>query len=449
MLKKLLIVLFFISSLAQSQHFIKGTMSPVDEDVTWVALYRLKGAKQIYIQNVTLEEGAFQFEVPANSPKGMYRIRYKMNASGNLDFIYNQEDMVVEFDPSSAIKTIQFLNSEDNKLYYSFLNQTILLKEQLDALQYNYFRLATIEEKVGSRKLYKSSLLKYTKIQEDFEAKSKDLHAYHFIKAGRKYYNESLFESQQEYLNSEKAHYFDYMDFSNTYLQNSTEITQSILNYVFYFNISEDPDVQFTLHKNAINGIMAKLEGDTALKKEVITTLLSSFAEDENIKVMDFLMANYYDKLPETYKNKSEIKIIFNKVKLAVGKKAPDFSWDEEGESKSLYTLDDAPTYVLVFWSTTCSHCVVEVPKLYEYLKGSSNIHVVDVALENDELGYNIYSKKFQNWTNVLGLGKWQNPIARNYKIVSTPTYFILDADKKIIAKPEHLSDLKEFVEKL
>ena len=445
MLKKLIIALFFISSIAQGQHVITGTMSPIDETVTWVALYQLKGSKQIYIENVSIENGAFSIEVPANAPKGMYRLRYKMEASGNVNFIYNQENVDVKFDPNMPAETIQFSTSEDNKLYYSFLNQTAVLKQQLDAIQYGYFKLETIEEKVDSRVLYKSTLLNYTKTQQEFEEKSKDKLAFHFIKAGKKYYNETLFESAQEYLNSEKAHYFDYIDFTDVYLQNSTEITEYILNYVFYFNVSEDPEVQFGLHKNAINNVMTRLEDKTSLKAEVITTLLFSFSQRENIPVMDFLMENYYDKLPASLKNQADIETILNNVKLAVGKNAPDFSWDEKGASKSLYTLNDTATYVLVFWSTSCSHCIVEVPELYEYLKDKENIHVIDVALENDKLGFDVYKEKFQNWTSVLGLGKWENPIAKSYEIVSTPTYFILDTNKKIVAKPEYVKDVKAY----
>ena len=50
------------------------------------------------------------------------------------------------------------------------------------------------------------------------------------------------------------------------------------------------------------------------------------------------------------------------------------------------------------------------------------------------------------NWHHVLGLNKWQNKTALTYSIVATPTYFILDANKKIIAKPNRLKDLEAFV---
>ena len=98
-----------------------------------------------------------------------------------------------------------------------------------------------------------------------------------------------------------------------------------------------------------------------------------------------------------------------------------------------------------MFWSTGCSHCLKEIPKLYEFTKDNEKIHVIAVALENDELGFNHHTQNFEKWTNVLGLEKWENKIARKYEIVSTPTYFVLDADKKIISKPEYFVDVKAF----
>lgn len=445
MLKKLTIILFFISSLAQSQHVITGTMSPVDTDVTWVALYKLQGSKQNYVQNVTINNGVFEFKLPETTSKGMYRLRYKMDNTSIVDFIYNNEHIELKFDPNKSTETLQFLTSEENILYEGFLTKTYDLQQQLDLLQYSYFKLTKADERLNSEVLYKSTLVTYLKNQQEFETKAVNKLALHYIKANRKYYSNALIESPQEYLNSVKTHFFDYIDFEDAYLQHSAFISESVLNYVLYLNVSDDSAVQTVLHKNAINEVMAKITENETLKAATITTLLYSFSQDENLKIVDYLIDNFYNKLPESVKNEKDIENILKKVKLAIGKKAPNFTWEEKGASKSLYELDNAETYVLVFWSTSCSHCVIEVPDLYEYLKDKSNIHVVDIALEKDTSGFEIYKEKFKNWTNVLGLGKWENAIAKDYEIVSTPTYFILDANKKIIAKPEQLADVKTY----
>lgn len=447
MLKKLTIILFFISTLAQSQHALKGTMSPVDADVTWVALYQLQGSKQNYVQNVSINNGVFEFKIPKNTSEGMYRLRYKMDNTSIVDFIYSNENIELKFDPSNSIETLQFLTSEENILYEDFLTQTYVLQQQLDALQYAYFRLTNTDERLKSEALYESTLVTYQEVQQEFETKASNKLALHYIKANQKYYSNTLIESPQEYLNTVKTHFFDYIDFSNVHLQNSAFISEAVLNYVLYLNVSDDSAVQTVLHKNAINEVMVKITENETLKAATITTLLYSFSQDENVEIVDYLIDNFYNKLSESVKNEKDIENILKKVKLAIGKKAPDFTWEENDVTKSLYAIDNAATYVLVFWSTSCSHCIIEVPELYEYLKDKSNIHVVDVALEKDTLGFDIYKEKFKNWTNVLGLGKWENAIAKDYEIISTPTYFILDANKKIISKPDHIEDLKAYFE--
>lgn len=449
MLKKLTIILFFIATIAQSQHTVIGTMSPVDTDVSWVALYKLQGSKQIFVQNVTIENGVFKFILPETTSKGMYKLRYKMDNTSVVDFIYNNENIELKFDPKNSAETVQFLVSEENIIYKEFITKAFVLQQQLDALQYSYFKLTDTAERLNSEKTYTESLLKYREVEQEFEVKAVNKLASHYIRVNRKYYADTLFDNPQEYLNSVKTHYFDFIDFSDSYLQQSTLISEHILNYVFYLNVSEDSSVQTVLFKNAINEVMVKLFENEVLKADVITTLLYSFSQDEDVEIVNYLLNNYYNKLPDSAKNEKDVQKVLKNIKLAVGQKAPDFSWEEKGKLKSLYVLNNAPTYVLVFWSTSCSHCVIEVPELYEFMKDKSDIHVVDVGLEKDEHGFNIYKEKFEKWTNVLGLGKWENPIAREYEIVSTPTYFILDADKKIIAKPEHLADVKTYFDSI
>ena len=59
------------------------------------------------------------------------------------------------------------------------------------------------------------------------------------------------------------------------------------------------------------------------------------------------------------------------------------------------------------------------------------------------------YKQKLANWHHVFGGNKWENKIVKTYNINATPSYFILDSTKKIIAKPYELSDVKAFIEAL
>jgi len=447
MLKILIVLLFFVSYSVQSQHFVKGKMNPENDEFTWVALYQLVGSKQIFIKNGTLENGMFSIELPENSAEGMYRLHYKMDNTNFVDFIFTNENIELQFDPSKPSETINFLTSEENILYTNYLKQANELKQQLNSLQYSFFNLQTENEKINSKKIYEIYLNKYIEVQEQFEENSIGKLANHFIKASKKYYAQHIIETPQLYLNSEKKHFFDYINFSDKTLINSTFISQNVLDYVFYLNVSEDLEVQNILHKNAINEVLGKQTINHKLKSDLITTLLYAFAQNENITIVDFIKDNLYNNLPAEYKTDDDIDTLLESLKLVIGRKAPNFSWEDNGTFKSLNELNNAETYILVFWSTGCSHCLNEVPELYAYTKDKTNIHVIDVALENDSLEFEEFILKFKKWSNVLGLGKWENNIARNYSIVSTPTYFILDANKKIIAKPESIENVKTFFE--
>jgi thiol-disulfide isomerase/thioredoxin len=291
-------------------------------------------------------------------------------------------------------------------------------------------------------------LLYYKEIQQEFEQKSEGMLAGHFIKSDEKFYAPKLFDSPQAYLNSEKTHFFEYINFTDPVIINSNVITQAVLDYVFYLNVSDDVEVQQKLYKNAIDRIFNKVAENNELKSEIVETLIYAFAQSENISIVDYLEENYYNTLPNDYKNNKDITSLLDGLKLAIGRKAPDFSWDENGETQNLYSLNTANNYVLVFWSSSCSHCTIEIPKLYEYMLNVENVQVIDVALENDQVEFEKYAQQFENWINVLGLEKWQNPIAKAYSIVSTPTYFILNKEKVIIEKPEHFEDVQAYFNK-
>ena len=74
-MKKLLVLIFFISSLVQAQYTINGTMSPTLKS-DWVILYKIEGAKQIFIKSSKIKidtvttkgkkqtVGAFNFTLP-------------------------------------------------------------------------------------------------------------------------------------------------------------------------------------------------------------------------------------------------------------------------------------------------------------------------------------------------------------------------------------------------
>ncbi|VAW24546.1 hypothetical protein MNBD_BACTEROID04-2011, partial [hydrothermal vent metagenome] len=119
MLKKLLFAVVLFSYTIQSQTYVKGTLDPA-QNYSWVVLYQLKGAKQLYIKNETISNGKFSIEFPQNAPKGMYRLLYSQQDNGFIDFIYNNKSVELKFNPKNPLNTLTFLTSEENKIYQNY-----------------------------------------------------------------------------------------------------------------------------------------------------------------------------------------------------------------------------------------------------------------------------------------------------------------------------------------
>ncbi|MDX5583477.1 MAG: thioredoxin family protein, partial [Aureibaculum sp.] len=156
---------------------------------------------------------------------------------------------------------------------------------------------------------------------------------------------------------------------------------------------------------------------------------------------------NHYLQLPKELQDASFINDIKGQLKTAVGMPVPNILWTENSSQEDLYSLTDANYYVVAFWSSTCSHCLIEMPVLYDLLKDSSQIKVISLGLEDDtsKSGWETQISNYPNFINIYGENKWQNQYARDYGVNATPSFFVLDKNKKVIAKPDDVEELKAF----
>jgi len=424
---------------------IQGTFEPT-ANYSWVILYRITGAQQRYVTNASLKEGKFSLKMPKNAIQGMYRLTYDLNNNGYVDFIYNNKNVAFVFDPKKPGNSLRFTQSDENKLFKSYLTDITKNQNELDSLQFTYFKSDT---KMEAAKNYISAYNTLQKSQETYAEKSNGSLSESLIYALQQYYAPEIIATEQEYMNSTKDHFFDFIDFKNPLLINSTIITKKVVNYVYYLNSSDDYQTQQALYKKAVMDVFEKIQEQPKLQAELLTTLMYGFVQMQNLPLVDYLMEHYYKKLPPTAQDKQVIDDIAIQTKTAIGRTAPDFSYDNGKILEQFYTIKTAEHIVLVFWSTTCSHCLKEIPKLHDYSKLHKNIKVVAVALEKDELGFNHYKQSLENFTNILALDKWKNPIARLYNINTTPNYFVLDKEKNIIAKPYDIQKLEAYFDGL
>lgn len=436
-----------------AQNTVQGYVSP-NLKTDWVILYRIESTQQIFIDNTTIQKdslivsgqkqavGSFTFELPPNSKSGTYRATYRLEGAGFVDFYYNKEDVEFIFNPEYPSQSVAFTKSEENKIHKNYLDDITLAQEKIDSIQIAFIRNPALD----LHNAYTKAITSFKKVQTAYEANSKGMFASDFIKSSPRVNAPKLLNSVSSYLNLINTTFFDKLDFSNKKLINSSFLTNRILDFIFYINYTEDPKKQADLYKKSITTVLSKIDSKS-YKRDIIEFLIGQFETQKNIEIIDYLFTDHYKKLPINLQNQ---KFIDEKEALfaaEIGRIAPDFSWTENGKKMKLSTLNDADNYVLVFWSTSCSHCLREIPELHSYMKDKPNMKVVAFALEKDAFVWQQYSKtNLLGWHNILGLKKWENKTARTYQINSTPSYFILNKDKKIIGKPYELKDVKEFI---
>lgn len=71
---------------------------------------------------------------------------------------------------------------------------------------------------------------------------------------------------------------------------------------------------------------------------------------------------------------------------------------------------------------------------------------VIAFGLEDDIYSWRNESLRLPEFVHIPGMGKWENDVGKAYDVSKTPTYFVLDGDKKIQAKPEELEALLAFI---
>lgn len=454
-MKKYLILVFLVSFSLQAQYKISGELNP-SGDYTWAILYKIEGARQVFVKSSTLKKETknknnkkikvsnFEFTLPADAKAGAYRVAYKTEDNGFADFLFNKEDVSFSFNPNNAEETIRFSKSKENKLYQKYKDMVATEQYKTDSLQILYLK----KQQANTAKLYTSQLKKIASLQKQYLLKSKGLMVNDFIKATNRYNSPKIASTSQSYLTSVLDHFFDTIDFDNKTLYNSTFLVDRITDYVFYMNYSDDPKTQKKLHQKAVDVVLKKAT-NPVFRKDILEFLITQFTNYNNVEFADVLLNSYYKKLPKADQKAEFIKNYLEKTMVSIGRIAPEITWNENGKNHKLSSINDAQNYVLVFWSTGCSHCLREIPQLHTFSKNKKNTKIIAFSLENNDRDWIKWKKKLPGWHHVIGLKKWENPIARQYQIYSTPTYIILDKTKKIIAKPTTYQEVKKIIEYL
>lgn len=441
-MKHILFLIALLPSILLAQNTIKGTFSPA-KDYNFALLYKVTPTISDYVSNAELQEdGSFEFKLDSTNTKGMYRLVYAVPQEDyNFDIIYDgKEDIELTFNSETGV---EFKKSTENKLLASYTNSMSMVTQSIG----NYFSQES-EDTTALKTIFKTQ----RETQENFEKVAKDSRALEFIKANKPYIPEEV-EDVKTYINNLKKHYFDHVNFNNPILQSSNFLEERMLNYVF--GMSSDSKDELENYKENIDVVYSYMkDAPKEVQRILLFDLWQQMSDLGFESIANYIAENYLMDVAVALNDQELLHALILCKNISNGNVAPDFNIEIKEKDKlvekKLTQLEGAENYIIVFWSSTCSHCLDEVPQLQTFIKSleKDKVKVVAIGLEDEPYKWKDLTYSYPEFIHVYGEGKWDNEIGDAYGVTSTPTYFILDTDKKIISKPVDFDALKKYFEK-
>ncbi len=439
LMRPVLVLFVFLMTLAlHAQGSLSGNFAP-PKDFKWLIIYELTPGGEQYIADTAIEDGFFTLKMPATAKPGMYRLVYAVPQDEYyIDIIYNtKENVKFNFDLEEGLT---ITNSEENKWFNEYFTKIDAAQDKL---------MEFYEAGGGAGQKYQSLINELKKIQDYYENTKVGTIANKFITSNRSYLPKT-YEPLAEFLKHKKQHHFDYLDLDSSILQGSNFLTDKISKYVFATipaGIKSEEELEEEVNRNVktLAGIIKDTPQDFQVK--AFHQLWEIAEVNTMATAADYIFDYHLKQLAFTTGNQELVDTIETEVRLRIGAMAPEITWNTKGKKMALSTMGTAENYLLIFWSSTCSHCLNELPALHKELTRFENLKVIAVGLEDEELNWKKVASTLPSFNHAIALGKWESEYAHTFNIQKTPTYFILDNKKRFLAKPENDIEVIEFLE--
>lgn len=451
----LFVFVFYIEAQNSYQIKLKITNPPTQT----AKLYRFYGIRPIFVDSTKIDEQAtFNFLLSEDSPVGFYRL--KISEKDVIDFIFNKNTVEMKTEYPQIYKNLEFQNSFENTVYYSHLQTQSRFDAQANRLRNNNLDIFASENTgphaLAMRKMVLGIYQQKQKNSKQIIGAYSNTYASKIIQAQMEVYSpdfDTLFlqgEEKEHEFDYLRTHYFDNVDFSYGNLVNSPVLPLKYNQYINQYmpNASQDS------LKSIVTNIMNKVTVNDTINDFTFNYFLNNFTRREMHTTMMWFLDNFT--LSTACQTETEKISIDEKLeiisRLAIGNQLPPLEMPTtDGTIINVHDVD-ADAVLLIFWKSDCAHCHELMPKLvplYEkYRKKKLEIIAVSVDDNKDEWTKTLEHFNFP-WINISDLKGLQSPYLKNFNIIFTPKIYLLDKERKIIAKPFTIIEIEEALKEL
>jgi thiol-disulfide isomerase/thioredoxin len=405
---------------------------------------------------------------------GLYLLYF--NPRFYIDFLMDKDqEFSIVTDSTDAAKLTTFKGSEDNEKFYAYKN---FLAENRQIQEKLNNKLKEAKSEKDSLKIREEIKALDKKILKDIEGIADDAEGTFFatfLKATNEPVPPGELEGSKREVDSlryfyAKEHYFDDFSPADVRLLHTPLFDRKIKTYMNRY-ATPYPDSLI----NTVDWLLEQSRADEELFRYMLITLFNHFADMKVMgmdKVYFHIAEKYY--IPEaTWSNEEFITKLKDNLEKSrhtfINEPAPDFQLvglpREHIEMALMDTAIKRDPYVgyrfqlyqipaeytlLYFWESDCGHCKKSTPALYEVFEKyrEHGVQVLAAHMINSKEGKEkwidfIHEYSLYEWVNCWS--PYNNDFRKMYNLQSFPQLFLLDKDKKIVAKtitPEQADDL-------
>lgn len=410
-------------------------------------------------------EGRGVFEGKVALSGGLYIIY--MDPGHYFDFLLgDDQDLFISADKDNLPGSVSFKGSEDNRIFLEYKNFLQIKREELQNIQSGLSANSTAADTLAAVDRQKEINSEMEAYMDDIGSEHRGLFVTVFVGATREPFPpQSMLTGERRHDDSirffyYRDHYFDYFDPFDVRLLHTPLYEEKIKNYITRA-VPQHPDSLIV----AVDYLLQGSRGNEELYRYMLITLFNHFAESKFIGMdgVYFHIAEYYY-IPDAtwsgpeFLNTLKENLSKNKPTL-IGQTAPNLIMRQVPEEH--FGMADQDTLIkkdphighdilihdvkakytiLYFWEADCGHCKESTPALHQIYSRlqEKDVQVISVHVINSVEG----KVKWVDFVNENQLFGWINcwsPYSNDfrsiYNLQSYPQLFVLDQEKKIIAK--------------
>ncbi|PLX04685.1 MAG: hypothetical protein C0595_02480 [Marinilabiliales bacterium] len=452
-----LLILLTINTLAQDNQKIQINIDHYKDSSLLLTSYY--GNKIRLIDTSYSNNGKFTFDYDSMLPGGIYMAVSKQKTK-LFEFIVNGEKKVIfHTDTSEYIQNMKIKGSKENTTFIDYVkfNEGIFRQSKKINDKLEKFK----EDKELEIKL-KHQLDSLTKVSIDYKL--------NLIESESELFVSKLIASMQDVKIPEKIleskdssyiyryykqHFWDNLDLSDSRFLRTPMLDKKVKEYF---------DKLVLIHPDSVINNIDLLINKARKSRDNYSYLLWHFIQEyQNPKYMGFdnvfvhLVESYFDNpdynitnntpsVRKTLKERSDI------IKpLLLGSKAPDLILIDTAGAYTSFNHIKNNYLVILFYDYECGICKNEIKYLTENMPAWNydvGVFAVNVNGDLNKWKEFIAEHKIQNWNNVNGTRSVTADFHDVYDIYGTPVIYLLDENRKIIAKRMGAEQIVSIIER-